>query len=398
MLEPKYKRELPPFTRAEFDGRAERARRLMARAKLDGMLLTSMVNQEYLAGFQCQFPVSSPSRPWYFYFPRTGAPVGVVPAVGENAWRTSSWVEEVRTWPSPRPENEGLDILRDLIAGTRRRYGRIGVEMGPETRLGMPVEDLLRLRDMIRPHEMVDCEPVMRELRFIKSKAEIARVRRACRIACAAFDLLPDFVESGDSEKVIMRKMKTRCTALGADDTSYMMTRTGPQGLPSWVAGPYDHVPRKGDVLAIDTGCKYDGYSSDLNRNFSFGKPSDAVRRAHDKLWRATRAGIEAAVPGATAEQVFLAQAAILNEGGSADGFKRMGRFGHGLGKLLTEPPSNKLGDKTKLRPGMVLTVEPGLLMDNGMMVAHEENLAITEDGNRLLTMRAPREIPTIRV
>ena len=73
-----------------------------------------------------------------------------------------------------------------------------------------------------------------------------------------------------------------------------------------------------------------------------------------------------------------------------------MGRFGHGLGKLMTEPPSNRIGDRTKLRPGMVLTIEPGVLLRNGRLLVHEENTVITEGANRLLTRRAPRRIPVI--
>jgi Xaa-Pro dipeptidase len=74
-----------------------------------------------------------------------------------------------------------------------------------------------------------------------------------------------------------------------------------------------------------------------------------------------------------------------------------VGRMGHGLGLQLTEPPSNKADDTTVLRPGMVITIEPGMEYAAGKMIVHEENIWITESGPQLLSRRAPREMPVIR-
>ena len=74
----------------------------------------------------------------------------------------------------------------------------------------------------------------------------------------------------------------------------------------------------------------------------------------------------------------------------------KVGRMGHGLGKVMTEPPSVKPEDKTKLVPGMVLTVEPSAMFGSGNILVHEENIVITKSGARLLSRRAPREIPVI--
>ena len=63
----------------------------------------------------------------------------------------------------------------------------------------------------------------------------------------------------------------------------------------------------------------------------------------------------------------------------------------------LTEPPSHRLGDGTVIVENMVLTIEPGMEYAPGKMIVHEENIAITKDGPRPLTKRAPREMPTIR-
>jgi Xaa-Pro dipeptidase len=389
------RREVPGFTAAEFEGRVERARALMTRERLDAMLVTSEANVEYLSGFTTQFAWNTPTRPWYLVLPRTGRATAVIPEIGLTNWRATSWVDDVLTWPSPRPENEGLDLLEGVLRRVRRRFGRVGVELGPESRLGMPVGDLLRLRHSLRPFAMADCVPVTRALRLVKSPAEVAHIRHICRIACDSFDALPGLVKAGDSEKEVVRKFQADITLRGADKTPYVAIGAGRGGYSSIIMGPTSRRIAKGDILLIDTGSRYGGYFCDFDRNYAIGAaPSDAARRVHDLLYRATEAGIAAARPGATAADVFAAQAKVLEDAGIVLG--NVGRFGHGLGKVMTEPPSNRPGDATRLVPGVVLTIEPSAMYGAGKILVHEENLVVTDDGCRLLTRRAPREMPIV--
>ena len=84
----------------------------------------------------------------------------------------------------------------------------------------------------------------------------------------------------------------------------------------------------------------------------------------------------------------------VLEAGGALG--NDVGRLGHGLGMQLTEGHSNMPGDDTVLRPGMVLTLEPGMCFAPGKLMVHEENLVIRVDAAELLTRRAPREMPVI--
>ena len=151
----KRRREPSQFSRAEFEQRIERACRLMTREKLDALLVTSEANMEYLSGFVTQFAWNTPTRPWYFVLTRTGKATAVIPEVGLSNWRKTSWVKDIRTWLSPRPENEGLDLLEDVFSRVKRKYGQVGAELGAESRIGMPVADLLRLKRSLRPLSMV---------------------------------------------------------------------------------------------------------------------------------------------------------------------------------------------------------------------------------------------------
>lgn len=389
-------RELPPFTRAEFERRVERTRALMTAARLDALLVTAEPNMEYLAGFTTQFAWNTPARPWYFVLPRAGRAMAIIPEIGASNWRATSWVEDVRTWPSPRPANEGLDLLSRALLSVRRTHGRFGAELGPETRLGMPAADLLRLRRMVRPLAMVDGAGVLRAVRHVKSPAEVARIRRACAIAGDAFDALPGLIHPGDTEKDVVRKFQAELLLRGADKTPYTAIGSGRGGYRSIIMGPTSRRIAEGDILLIDTGTRYDGYFCDFDRNVAVGAPpGPAAARVHDALWRATDAGIAAVRPGATAEDVFRAQARVLEDGGIT--FGNVGRFGHGLGKILTEPPSNKPGDRTPMEPGVVLTIEPSALYGRDKILVHEENVVVTPNGCELLTRRAPRVMPVAR-
>jgi Xaa-Pro aminopeptidase len=258
----------------------------------------------------------------------------------------------------------------------------------------MPVSDFLRLKRMIRPVQMTDGSSLMRELRLVKSKAEIARIRHVCKLAADTFDALPGFFEIGETEKNLVRKFQADILIRGADKTPYTAIGSGRGGYTSIIAGPTDRRLRLGDVFLIDTGSRFGGYFCDFDRNYSIGKVSDPVRRVHDILYRATDAGIAAARPGNTAADVFAAQAKILVDAGMELG--NVGRFGHGLGKTLTEPPSNKPGDNTKLEPGVVLTIEPNAMYGRGKILVHEENIVVTTDRAELLSRRAPREMVVI--
>src|SRR5260370_174551 len=137
-----------------------------------------------------------------------------------------------------------------------RRVERARRLMIEETRLGMAPGDLLRIGKAIRPFAMVDCVPVMRELRLIKSKAEIAHIRHICGIACDSFDALPGLLAIGDSEKQICRKFAADLLLRGAAKVPYTSIGTGKGGYSSIIMRPTDRKLQQGGILPIDTGAQ----------------------------------------------------------------------------------------------------------------------------------------------
>jgi len=379
------------FSPAEFEQRTATVQSLMHDARLDAVLVTTEAEIRYFTGFHSQF-FESPTRPWFVIVPAEGKPIAVIPTIGESGM-AATWIDDIHTWPSPRPADDGISALASTISNLPTRHGRLGMPLGPESLLRMPAGDAKKLADAI-PHEVVDCAEMLLRQRFVKSPAEIEKIRRACQITSDAFEALPGHSRIGDSEIDITRRMRIDLLERGADSTPFMVAGSGTGGYDSIIMGPTQRQLQSGDILIIDTGTVFDGYFCDFDRNFGFGHVADEAWRANTAVHQALNAGFEAARPGARMCDVWSAMSRVMEEFGSLG--NSIGRMGHGLGMLLTEWPSVHPDDQNILEPGVVMTLEPGMTFAPGRQLVHEENIVITESGAEYLTRRAPPEIPVI--
>ena len=380
------------FSTPEFEERLIKAQDVMQQYKLDGLLLTTPQNIRYFTGYDSQF-WESPTRPWFVVVPASGKPIGIVPEIGESEFK-KTWLEDIKTWPSPRPEDEGISILKSTIDDLKKTYGQIGAEFGKEMAIRMPVRDLFKLKEIVKTN-IVDGSDAIWEMRMIKTNAEVERIKHICSIASDAYYDLPSKLNIGDTEREAVNKLKIDIINRGADNVPFMPGISGKGGVSQIVCGPSDKVIENGDILFIDTGSTFDGYFCDFDRNFAFGSTTSEVEKVYEILWHATDAGINAAKPGASTFDIFNAMNKIISDGNTVG--NNVGRLGHGLGLQLTEPPSHRPGDNTIIKENMVLTIEPGMEYANGKMIVHEENIIIRKDGAELITKRAPKEIPIIK-
>lgn len=379
------------FEQEEFEQRTTAAQIKMRDAKLDALLLTTEPEIRYFTGFHSQF-FESPTRPWFILIPASGKPIAVIPEIGRTGME-STWVDQILTWPSPRPGDDGISLLTSTINTLPARFGQLGMMLGVESVLRMPIADYKNLSagiDLV----ITDCAALLHQIRFVKSPAEIEKIAMACQIASDAFIKCAKTSSCGESEIEICRRMKIDLLQHGADSVPYLVSASGPGGYDNIIMGPTERILCDGDVLIIDTGATYDGYFCDFDRNLAFGKVSYKTQEAHEMIFRATEAGFAAASPGATTSDVWEAMWKILEKGGALG--NSVGRMGHGLGMQLTEWPSVKLGDQAVLEPGVILTLEPGMEFTPGKQLVHEENIVITEDGAKYLSQRAPQILPTV--
>jgi len=374
------------FNIAQFENRTLKAQELMQKHELDALLLTTETNVRYFTGFLTRF-WESPTRPWYLIIPLKGKPIAVIPSIGE-ALMSKTWIEDIRTWPSPDLKDDGISLLSDTLDEIAQNKN-IGIPSGTETCVRMPQTDLKKLSQNVKLTSDFD---IVQKLRMTKSNEEIDKIEKACRIAEKAFRRVPEIAFENVNLDEVFRKFQILCLEAGADWVPYLAGGADTEGYDD-VISPAKVAPlKKQDILMLDTGLVWDGYFCDYDRNWSVGTPSKTVSGAYSQLLEASDAAFELAKPGATASDLFHAMNSILTLNSSSTD---AGRLGHGVGMSLTEWPSIIPDDHTVLEKGMVLSLEPGIAIKNKIIV-HEENIEITETGARYLSPKANKDLPVI--
>ena len=385
----------PPhgFNISEFHMRLNQTHQMMSEKKLDALLITSPHNFRYFTGFDSYF-WESPTRPWFLIIPANKEPIAAIPSIGNSALK-KTWIKNIHSWPSPNPKDEGISLLASLIKNLNNKFGNIGVEIGNESNLRMPIRDYMSLQKQINEFSFVDGSNVLWNLRMIKSENEISKLKFICKTASEAYENLPNTININETERSICNKLKIDLINKGADHVLFMACSSGKIGYEQIIFDPTDNLMESGKILFIDTGATFDGYFCDFDRNFAFGSINEKVQNAYKATWDAVSTGIIEAVPGKKCSDIFKSMNKILKQAGSIG--NGVGRMGHGFGLQLTEPPSIMINDDTILKPGMAITIEPVFEFETGNMIVQEENIIITENGNEIITNRSSKEIPLIK-
>jgi len=394
------------FEVSEYERRLAAAQKSMEQRRLDAIVITSEDHFRYFTGFHSPTWVNL-TRPRYAVLPREGEIILIIPTSNTIIAERTSWVRNLRTWVAPRPDDDGISLLCDAIKTVSGRYGRVGAELGPESRLTMPAGDFMRLGKEISQIEIVDAYPTLRQLLGLKSAAEIEKLSTIGKMASEAYEALPTRLREGMTIRDACTAFKHELLERGAETSPYVIGVAERFGYPCINLEPTAKQMRKGDILVIDTGSTYQGYFCDFNREFAIGSIEDKLRQIYDIIWEATEVGINAVEPGQAMADIWHQMAQAMQRSASRAGLPfepgEIGRMGHGLGLRMCEPPSLSPSDKTIVEPGLVLTIEPNMVyqIDIGgeqrrYVCVHEENIAVTNSGVRLLTRRAPREMPIV--
>jgi Xaa-Pro aminopeptidase len=374
------------FNIDQFEKRTLKAQQLMRQHGLDALLLTTETNVRYFTGFLTRF-WESPTRPWYLVIPLTGKPIAVIPSIGK-ALMSQTWVDDIRTWPSPNLNDDGISLLSNTLTEIAKNKN-IGIPSGAETYVRMPQADLKKLSKNVKITS--DCD-IVKKLRMTKSKEEISKIENACKIAAEAFSRVPEIAFENVNLDEVFRKFQVLCLEAGADWVPYLAGGADTEGYDDVISPAKETPLKKRDVLMLDTGLVWDGYFCDYDRNWSVDTPAKIVSDAYSQLLEASDAAFELAKPGATASDLFHAMNSILTK--NSEGTDA-GRLGHGVGMSLTEWPSLIPDDYTVLEKGMVLSLEPGISI-NEKIIVHEENIEITETGARYLSPKAEKDLSVI--
>ena len=156
------------FPVSEFAARLQCAQSQMVSQNLDGILLMSEPEVRYFSGFHTLFWLS-PTRPWFLFIPIEGKPIAIIPEIGAALMR-ETWVEDIRTWSAPSPDDDGISLLLDLLNPLSKQGGRLGIMKGHETSLRMPLADYERLMTSLPGLNLIDATSLVRSLRMVKSE------------------------------------------------------------------------------------------------------------------------------------------------------------------------------------------------------------------------------------
>ena len=379
------------FSNEEFEIRLERAQELLYKNKLDALLITIPSNLRYFTGIDTNF-WESPTRSWFLVVPLFGNPIAIIPEIGEKLFK-KTFIKDIHTWPSPNLKGDDISPLKSLLETLPSRFGAIGAELGKEMSIRMPAIDFNLLQDNFK-FDIVDGASLIWALRSVKTLNEIKKIEKVAQIVSEVFCVLPTFISANDSERDVAKKVKKEILKGGVDSIPYLPVISGRGGVSQIIGNPTDKLISSGDFLFIDTGSTFDGYFCDFDRNFAIGTASDELKRTNEILWHATEEGIKNLVPGAKTQDVWKK----INKKIEDFGFmvKGEGRYGHGVGLQLTEPPSISSFDNSIIQENMVLTIEPSMEYKPGKIIVHEENIFVSKDGPVLLTKRATKELPLI--
>jgi len=230
--------------------------------------------------------------------------------------------------------------------------------------------------------EWIEFEDPVTELRAVKDTDEIAALKEAIRVAEAALLHLQQTVQPGMNEIELAAALSSKLRALGSSRVAFGPTvASGPNSaLPHYRPSLNPRALRQGDFLLIDFGGVIDGYVSDITRTFVVGSSSDKQREIYALVLQSLQAGLDAIRPGIPGDIPHEASKQVILDSPYAEHIF-LSPLGHGVGLEVHELPKMGLNKGELLKPGMVVTVEPGIYIPGFGGVRIEDTVLITDDG-----------------
>jgi Xaa-Pro aminopeptidase len=348
-----------------FAGRRKRLRELIRQAEVEALLVTNFKNVTYLTGFtgddsyllvtlNDELLITDPRYTTQLEEECPGLPLEVrVPGV-----------------QMPKAVNKVIEAAR---------LARLGLE-GSSATLSLERSIAKALPTV----QLEATENLVEQLRIVKDRDEIEATRVACGQARRAFDVVRASLTPQMTEFEVATELEYQARRFGAKALSFSpIIAVGPRAaLPH--ATPSHRRLSESDFVLVDWGANSGLYMSDLTRIIVTGKISPKLRKIYGVVLKAQLAAIDAIRPGRTCEQVDRVARKIISRAGFGKAFGH--GLGHGTGLEIHEAPRLAVGQKTKLRPGMIVTVEPGIYLPGWGGVRIEDDVLVTRTGHEVLT------------
>jgi Xaa-Pro aminopeptidase len=361
----------------DYKGRLRRLQGELESAKLDALLVTHLPNIYYLCGF-------------------SGSAGVLLVTASKSVFITDGRYDE-----QAHTEVQGSRILISrkspfLTAAKSAKsiYSRKG-----RVRLGFEAEHFVvaqrtRLYECLGPQfQLKEAQPLVEKLRIVKDDEEIQRLREAAMVGCGLFDTALKKIGAGVKEVEVAAEMEHSARRAGAQQMSFStIIASGPRSALPHGRATEARIPASGFVVC-DFGVILTGYCSDMTRTVFVGGATSEERQAYEAVRESQAAAVRAVRPGVSVAQVDRAARMSLKKSGLDQFFTHS--TGHGVGIEIHEAPRVARGATDVLRPGMVITIEPGVYVPGKFGVRIEDMVVVTEKGCEILTPTG-RELTSI--
>jgi Xaa-Pro aminopeptidase len=350
------------MTSMDYSGRQERLQLELRRLKLDAILITHLPNVRYLTGFTgSAAALLMGSRP-------------VLVTDGRYAEQAREQVAHPRVVINKGGSLKGA--AREIAA---RKLSRLGIEAEHVT-----VATRSLLARELRGCKLIATSGVVEGLRMLKDAEEVDAIREAVLLGGRLLPLVLRALRPGRSEADVAARLEYAARRAGAERMSFeTIVASGPRSaLPHGIASEA-LLPKLGFVV-LDYGVILHGYCSDMTRTVHLGKPSQQERGWYSAVLEAQLAAISVVSPGAKLSEVDKAARSVLKSSKLEKFFTHS--TGHGVGLEVHEPPRVAATQDGVLKPGMVITIEPGIYVPGKGGIRIEDMVLVTSRGYELLT------------
>jgi Xaa-Pro dipeptidase len=276
-----------------------------------------------------------------------------------------------------------------VFHGKQERNDLLVKAVGGATKVGFNARETVHanvqaMKEALPGADWVDVGSALLRARMVKDRAEVARIRRASRIASKVADEVPGMLVEGMTESALSARINARMQQRGASGPSFTTIVAFGENAAEPHYAPAKRRLRRGDYVLCDFGALVDLYASDITRTFVFGKASAKQREVYDIVRRAQKVGFDAVKDGAGCKEVHDKVQAVI------DRTRYKGRFihstGHSLGLQVHDGGRIAAQSDQTLAEGMVFTVEPGIYLPGWGGVRIEDDVLVTKQGRELLT------------
>jgi Xaa-Pro aminopeptidase len=295
-----------------------------------------------------------------------GKVVLIAPALAEAQARRVG-VADIRAWKDGEDPAPLFEALADEWG---LRSGIIAVDDE------MPAHLLLRMQASLPAALFRTGKPLLSPLMARKEPEEIALMKRAGAIADEAFQVVLPQIKVGMTERQVDKLLRDAMSERGGEPAFCIVATGAGSAEPHHLSG--EDVISENDVLILDFGCDVEGYKSDITRTVCVGANAEASK-VYEIVFHAHRAAREAAIYGATGQDVDRAARKVIEDAGYGPHFFH--RTGHGIGSQLHEEPNMVEGNDSLLVEGNAFSVEPGIYLEGKFGVRIENIVAMGVDG-----------------